>query len=227
MATALPSQCAVCEAWPARPVCRACAARFGAVVPRCSTCAIEVPAGVSQCGECLRHAPPLDACFAAVDYSHPWVERVTAYKYHAQPGWAVPLAALLRAVPGVMDAVGRADLLLPMPLSRERLRERGYNQALELARRLDERKTDAALLLRIRDTAVQNTLERRQRLRNVADAFAVEPLRIGELREHRVVLVDDVMTSGASMFAAARTLQKAGCASIVGVVLARTPEPEH
>lgn len=148
-------------------------------------------------------------------------------KYHAQPGWAAPLAGLLRDSPGVMDAVRSADVLLPMPLAPARLRERGYNQALELARRLDARKVDARLLLRIRDTRLQNTLERQARARNVAGAFAIEPLRVGELRGRNVMLVDDVMTSGASMFAAAHVLRTAGAMAVTGAVLARTPEPEH
>lgn len=227
LATALPSQCAVCEAWPARPLCSTCVARFGMPAPRCTTCAIEVPAGVRQCGECLVHPPPLDACFAAVGYRHPWIERVADFKYRANPGWAVPLAMLLRGVAGAMEAVRRADVVVPMPLSTDRLRDRGYNQALELARRLAAQKVDARLLLRIRETRAQNTLERRARIRNVAGAFAVEPLRRPDLRGRHVVLVDDVMTSGASLFAAAHALRAAEAATVTGVVLARTPEPEH
>ena len=111
-----------------------------------------------------------------------------------------------------------------MPLSAERLRARGFNQALGLARCLDPHKVQAQLLLRVRDTTAQNLLTRAERQRNVRDAFAVEPLRSGELPGRRIMLVDDVMTSGASLHAAARTLRAAGAQHITAVVVARTPE---
>ena len=68
----LPSQCAVCHAWPARRVCDGCAARFAQPRTRCARCALPVPEGVSQCGACLREPPRVDACLAAVDYGYPW-----------------------------------------------------------------------------------------------------------------------------------------------------------
>ena len=115
-----------------------------------------------------------------------------------------------------------------MPLSAARLRQRGFNQALELARRLAPDKTDARLLLRIRDTAPQLDLSAAQRRRNGRGAFALEPLRAGRLRGADAVLVDDVMTSGASLFAAAEVLRQAGAARLTALVLARTPAPvEH
>ncbi len=109
-----------------------------------------------------------------------------------------------------------------MPLSRQRLQQRGYNQAWELARQLAPGKASPDLLLRIRDTPPQSALPRAERLRNVKAAFAVDPLRQTEVRGKRVVLMDDVMTSGASLFAAAQALRDAGAAHITGLVLART-----
>jgi len=111
--------------------------------------------------------------------------------------------------------------VLPMPLSRERLKERGFNQALLLARALAPTKTRAQLLLRVQDTPAQSSLSRAQRLRNVQHAFAIDPLRQTSIREKRVVLVDDVMTSGATLAAAARSLRRAGAAHIAAVVFAR------
>ncbi|MEO6856566.1 MAG: phosphoribosyltransferase family protein, partial [Rhodoferax sp.] len=99
----------------------------------------------------------------------------------------------------------------------------GFNQALELARHLAPHKTQAQLLLRTRHTAPQPTLNRAERLRNVQGAFALEPLRADVLRGQRVVLVDDVMTSGASLFAAAAVLKQAGAVHVTGLVVARTP----
>jgi predicted amidophosphoribosyltransferase len=112
-----------------------------------------------------------------------------------------------------------------MPMAPARLRERGFNQALELARRLAPAKTDAALLLRTRETPAQSGLARAERLGNLRGAFAVEPLRAHELQGRRVVLVDDVMTSGASLFAAAAALRLAGAAHVTALVFARTDPP--
>lgn len=218
----IPSQCAICRAWPSQPVCEACVARFAQPVPRCRTCAL--PARTSPCGACLKAAAPLDACLAAVSYGYPWAACVAEFKFHGHPGWAGALATLLRSTPWVEPALEHCDLLVPMPLSAPRLRQRGFNQALELARRLAPAKADATLLLRIRDTPAQSALDRAARLRNMRGAFAVDPLRRQRLRGARVALVDDVMTSGASMFAAAAALREAGAAHITGLVVARTEQ---
>ena len=169
--------------------------------------------------------PPLDACFAAVSYAYPWAGLIINYKLNGNPGLSAVLTTLLRNTPWVEPALERCDLVLPMPLSMQRLRERGFNQALELARHLAPRKTDATLLLRIRDTPSQRPLKRLDRQRNVAGAFALEPLRAQRVRDRSVVLVDDVMTSGASLFAAARILREASAAHITALALARTDDP--
>lgn len=219
----VPARCAICHAWPSRVVCNACVTRFAQPVPRCTTCALPVPEGVTRCGACLREPPPLDACLAAVNYAWPWSDCVTRFKFGNQPGWAAELATVMRSAPWVEPALEQADRVLPMPLARERLAERGYNQALLLARHLAPRKTDATLLLRTRHTPAQSELTRAERLRNVRGAFAVEPLRAHELRGRRVVLVDDVMTTGASLHAAAQALRQAGVAHVTALVFARTP----
>ena len=222
---ATPAQCAVCHGWPAQPVCEACVARFGQPQPRCLTCALPVPAGVERCGRCLHQPPPLDRCLAAVSYGYPWSGLIAQFKFQGQPGWAAPLATLMRSAPWVEPALDEAHLVLPMPLSTERLAERGFNQALELARALAPAKVRSDLLLRVRNTPSQAELGLAARLRNVGGAFAVEPLLAAQVRGQRIVLVDDVMTSGASLFAAAGALRQAGAAHITGLVLARTDEP--
>jgi len=217
----LPSQCAVCCSWPGEPLCEACVSRFAQPCLRCQTCAMPVAAAISRCGACIRDPPPLDACVAAVPYAYPWAGLIVRFKFKASPGHGDLLAAVMRHAPWVEPALERADKVLPMPLSTQRLCSRGFNQSLELARRLAPAKTDATLLLRIRDTAPQNTLSRAQRLRNVRHAFAVEPARAGELAGKRLVLVDDVMTSGASVFAASTALRQAGAVHVTALVLAR------
>ncbi|GAA4337062.1 ComF family protein [Variovorax defluvii] len=206
-------------------MCDACVTRFAPPAPRCRTCALPLPAGVAQCGECVLDPPPLDACLAACAYAWPWPDCIAQFKFQGRAGWAAPLATLLRSAPWVEPSLEQADLVLPMPLAPRRLRERGFNQAHELARRLAPRKTDPRLLLRIRETPAQSGLARAERLRNLQSAFALEPLRAEAVRGRRIVLVDDVMTSGASLFSAAQVLRAAGAAHITGMVFARTELP--
>ena len=196
--------------------------RFAQPQPRCLTCAAAVPAGIRLCGECLKLAPPLDACLAAVPYAFPWSDLIVGYKFHNHPGRAGAFALLLRSTPWVEPAMDAADVLVPMPLSRARLRTRGFNQALVLARQLAPDKTDHRLLLRLKDTPPQSSLKRTDRLDSVKDAFGIDPLHADRIKGARMVLVDDVMTSGASLFAAARALRAAGASHITGLVIART-----
>lgn len=224
LAAAAPSRCAVCGAWPAQPVCAACRRRFALPQPRCLHCALPLPPGLRACGACL-HQPLLDACFAAVPYAYPWSGLVARFKFEGEPAWAATFAGLLQALPEAAQEIAACDLLLPMPLSPRRLAERGFNQALLLARGLAPRRTDAGLLLRLRDTAAQAALDRKQRQANVRGAFGTEPLRQAGLRGKRVLLVDDVMTSGASLHAAAAVLRQAGATRVAAVVVARTDAP--
>jgi ComF family protein len=225
LARRVPSQCAVCRAWPAQPVCEACVARFAQPAPRCRRCALPVPEGVAECGRCLTEPPPLDACHAALPYDYPWSVLVGRYKFGGDAGWARTFAALMRSAPWIEPALEQADVVLPMPLTPRRLAQRGFNQSWLLARALAPAKADAGLLVRVRETAEQATLDRKARFANMAGAFAAEPLRATRLRGRSVALVDDVMTSGASLHAAARALRDAGAVRVTGIVLARTDEP--
>lgn len=218
----LPSRCAVCHAWPAQAVCEACVADFAQPVPRCRSCARPVLAGMVQCGACITEPPPWDVALAALPYAYPWSRLVQEFKFEAHVGWANSFATLLRSAPWVEPALEACDLLIPMPLSRQRLSERGFNQCLELARALDARKTATHVLLRVQDTPAQSSLPRAQRLTSVRHAFAVDPMHAAALRDKRIVLLDDVMTTGASLRAAASVLRHAGAAHITVVVLART-----
>lgn len=226
----LASQCAVCHSWPASRVCGPCSARFAQTLPRCRTCALAVSGGLSQCAACVRQPPPLQAAFAAVSYGFPWSELIASYKFGTDAAWASVFAELLLQTPGLsahLAGLQPDDWLLPMPLSAQRLQSRGYNQAWQLAKALGAQsgtpaRCDAGLLLRIKNTQPQARLERQARLQNVQGAFVVEPLRLTGLQGRQVVLVDDVMTSGASLFAAAQALRAAGAAGVTGVVFART-----
>ncbi|MEN9889151.1 MAG: hypothetical protein RL559_1188 [Pseudomonadota bacterium] len=218
----LPSRCAICQAWPARPLCDDCIARFAQPTPRCPTCALGLTSGTWRCGACLLQPPPLAQCLCAVSYAWPWRSLIARFKYQAQPGWSHSLALLMRSSHGAEDLLHEADAVLPMPLSRERLAERGYNQSWLLARRLAPHKAEAQLLLRVRHTPPQRTLPRSARLANLHGAFAIEPLRAREVPGRHLLLIDDVMTSGASLHSAAMTLLQAGAARVSALVLART-----
>jgi len=225
---ATPSQCAVCHDWGTQRVCAMCVARFAPLLPRCRRCAIEAPAGTDTCGACLTNPPPFEHTLAAVDYGHPWDGLITQFKFHSALDLAPALAQRL------LDSFHRGNepapaLLMPIPLSAARLRERGYNQAWELARRLARRlncRADANLLLRVKDTPHQLALAPDKRAGNVHAAFAIEPKRRGELSGQTVTLVDDVMTTGATVAEAARVLLQAGASRVDVWVVARTPRSD-
>ena len=223
-----PSLCAACEGWGLGRVCADCRARFAPIVPRCRRCALQVPAGVEICGDCLATPPPFDAAFARVDYAYPWDRLIPAFKFHAALDLApVFVEAMVEACAG-READADEPLLAPVPLSDARLRERGCNQAWELARRLAPRlgaRAEPSLLLRLRDTPHQIALPPAERAGNVRGAFAVEPRRLGEIRGRTVALVDDVMTTGSTAAEIARVLKHAGAARVEVWVVARTPRP--
>jgi ComF family protein len=224
----VPSQCAVCHGWDRKRLCEACIERFATWRPRCTRCAIGVPDGVAVCGTCLTQPPPFDRSVAAVDYGYPWDDLVRRFKFDDSLDLADMLAQrLLAAVRG--SGVARPDWLLPVPLSGERLRERGYNQAWELARRVGRAlpcANDARLLLRMKDTPHQLALPPDRRAANVRGVFAVEPRRRHELQGRCVAVLDDVMTSGATAKEIAAALLQAGARSVQVWVLARTPLPQ-
>jgi len=171
--------------------------------------------------------PPFDAAYAGAAYAHPWAMLVAQFKFEGALELAPALAGALLAARR-RDPAGLPELLLPVPLSTQRLRERGYNQAWELARRLARLagvRADARLVLRTRATAQQLALPPERRAANVRGAFAVEPLRRGELAGRHVALVDDVMTTGATLAELARVLKQAGAARVEAWVVARTPRP--
>lgn len=231
----LPSQCAICRAWPATPLCATCLRRFASPRPRCRACALPVAEGMDVCAVCLLwprsstdsdgKAPldQLDRCHAAVDYDWPWNDLISRYKFGPEPGWAPALAGLMRGAPGAAEALDDADALLPLPLTPARLRERGFNQALHLARALAPRKTRLNWLLRLRDAPDQHSLPRAERLRNVEDVFGVARGKQRLIEGQRLLLIDDVMTTGATLNAAATALRAAGAAEVSALVLARTP----
>jgi len=225
-------QCTVCRAWSHQTICEHCLALYARPQPRCWTCAARLPLALMgrpqpQCGRCLVDAPPLDRAVAALDYRFPWDGLLQHFKYHQALELRESLLERLNSALSAAD-VDEPDWLLPVPLSAQRLRERGYNQAHELAKALARRRRlrcEPEMLLRVRHNERQAGLKLEQRAANVRGVFAVDPLRARQLRGTNVALLDDVMTSGATLFELARVLLHAGAMSVQAWVVARTPEP--
>ena len=228
----LPGPCLVCRRWPSPWLCSDCAAICApAATCRCSRCALPLPSTSQVCPACLLDPLPLRHCHAAVDYSPPWSGMAQQFKYHQHLAWARPMAQLMLQAPHARQLLQQADLVLAVPLSAMRLRERGYNQALQLARALQREAPGSAplhvnWLLRLADTPAQAQLGRAARLRNLRHAFAIEPRHTAAIRGKQVLLVDDVMTTGATLAAVSNMLLAHGASAVDAMVFARTPLPE-
>lgn len=184
----------------------------------CDRCALPLPLP-GRCGRCLRRPPPLDMTCAVFLYAAPIDRLLPRLKFHHDLAAGRLLADLMAPS---LEARPRPQALVPVPLHRDRLRRRGYDQALELARPLARRLGLPLLpraLRRIRNTAPQSELDARGRRRNLRAAFQAEP---GLLPDH-VALVDDVMTTGQTLHAAATALRRAGVARVDAWICARVP----
>jgi ComF family protein len=171
------------------------------------------------CGQCLKTPPHFDATLAALRYAFPADQLIMRLKYTAH----LPLAILLGNLLGKRLPLQERlpDLLIPMPLHRARLAERGFNQALEIARplaRISGVPIQTTGILRARNTASQADLSAKQRLANVRRVF---DSRVG-FQGMSVAIVDDVMTTGASLNELAHTLKRAGAVRVENWVVART-----
>ena len=185
--------------------------------PLCLSCAQPIPDG-DLCGHCLAHPPKFSRCTAVLAYAFPVNKLVQGLKYGDQLALADALAKQL--TPRI-DRSSLPDCIIAMPLHPNKLEHRGYNQALLIAKVL-ARELDIELLTdtcqRVRDTPSQSTLPFKERGKNMRDAF-----RCGaDLSGKKIALVDDVLTSGASLNALASVVQKQGAIDIQAWVVART-----
>ena len=213
----VPRQCILCAApvthsW----ICAACDIELPRLpVARCEVCATPLSSG-SACGACLIHPPSFDRVSAAFAYEFPIDALICAFKY----GRRLTLAPMLGDALARIGAP-RADVLVPMPLAPRRQAERGFNQALELARCLSRRyrvPIASTACRKIVDTLPQAALPWKEREKNVRRAFTCDPVFAGL----RVAVVDDVLTTGATLNELGRVLRRAGAITVSGYVLART-----
>jgi len=218
----LPARCLVCgeSGDGGQDLCAACRQVLPWNTPACARCALPL-AAPGQCGACLARPPPFEATWAALHYRFPLDRLLPRFKFHADLAAGRLLSQLMReALAGAV----RPQALVPVPLHPTRLRRRGYDQALELARPLARGfgvTLACGVLRRVRATAAQSELGAGARSHNVRGAFAVSG---GGLPAH-VALVDDVMTTGATLGECARALRGAGVERVDVWVAARAPPP--
>lgn len=220
----LGSSCALCGKHHAGLLCQACRSRH-LVNPRarCRRCAIALPGAHTCCSSCAANPPSFDASFTATDYAAPTDTLVQALKFRAHLPLAAAFAELLMtAVP--REAVASATVMMAVPLSAERIAQRGFNQAHEIAKpmaRAWRLPLATELCVRVRNTDPQSSLPLAQRRGNMRGAFTL--MRRDLIVGQHVLMVDDVMTTGETLEALAATLKRNGAARVTNLVFARTP----
>jgi ComF family protein len=195
------------------PVCARCDQPF--VSPAATTYAPN-----HQCQNCQERPPDFQRAWTLYPYLPPLREAICSFKYQSKHTLARPLARLMiRALPGGIDA----DVIIPVPLHPARLRAREFNQSLLLADQLGRhlaRPVSTRNLIRVAATDPQTTLTRQARLRNLRNAFDIR--RPQDLVAKRILLVDDVFTTGTTLNECAKILRKAGAGPVFALTLART-----
>ena len=219
VAALFPPRCAACGR-PGAAICQPCLATATRLPhPQCRQCTRPLTYG-DQCARCRLEQRRINHLYVPYAYTPPILQAVHRFKYANKRYLAADLANLaMSALPPDLQV----DLVVPIPLASSRERQRGYNQgrllAAEVARHLD-RPLDCDVLIRLRDTPPQTSLPRARRLDNVRGAFRA----LRKLSGTRILLVDDVTTTGATIEAATRALRRRGAAWVGALALARTPE---
>ena len=205
-------------------VCRPCLAELP-WHPRasCPQCGLSSDGNV--CGSCLNSPPDFDATRAVFLYAYPINAMMQRYKYGNSLNLGDTFGKFLSEKVNVEDCLANIDLIIPMPMHPQRLKERGFNQALEIAKVLNKLltksckvKLDYKSVTRQTLTPPQASLPLKERVKNIKGAFKAN----GDFTGKRVAIVDDVMTSGASLNELAKTLKKAGASHVECWVIART-----
>jgi ComF family protein len=212
----LGQRCAACETTCAgSPVCNTCSDLAISTLPRCPRCATPLTTG-SLCGACIRKPPSFDAAIAIGQYSAPQSTLIAQFKFEQRLVLAKWFAQQLDTAIGDLNV----DVITPMALHENRLRERGYNQAWEMVKRMQHPSPKRHLLTRWRDTPSQRSVSAASRFSNVRGAFTANE----SLEGLHVLLVDDVVTTTATVEAASKALKTAGAFSVTVACLARVSD---
>jgi len=227
-----PRQCALCGAagWQDRDLCRDCYAELPVNHGACQRCAIPLPIIVEStdkiqrltCGQCQQQEPHFDACYSAFIYQLPIDKLIHQFKFQRKLHLASLLGNLMAEALAcrLTDPRPMPDCIVAVPLHRSRLRERGYNQALELARPIAKRFNLPLLsdgCVRNKATVPQSELPAHERRHNIKDSFSVKR----NFSARHVAIVDDVMTTGSTLDELAKTFKKAGVQTVEAWICAR------
>lgn len=225
----IPSSCALCGVEDDNLLCKPCEQRFFTHhPPRCRQCGITVPAtdATLPCATCLQEQPDFDATIVATDYVAPADHLILALKFGHRLAIAPLLARLLHDAMLHQTLPSLPDILIPVPLSPQRLADRGFNQALEIARPLSRATgipLGTRLLERTRDTAMQAQLPLKERHRNMRHAFVPTAEGVLTVNGRHIAVIDDVSTSGSTLNAIAEVLKRHGATRVTNLIVARTP----
>lgn len=226
----LPSSCALCGGTCHGVVCPPCHGEHVAPrMRRCRRCAN--PLGVDgdgriECATCLAEGRAFDATMAATGYAAPLDQLVLQLKFSGRLALAPWFAQMIADTVRAERQFVLPNVLCPVPLGRQRLVERGFNQALEIARPLSALlgiPLRPRLAIRALETQAQSGVAPAQRRRNMRNAFIVSPEALAIVRGQHIGIVDDVMTSGHTLDELAATFKRFGAARVSNLVFARTP----
>lgn len=226
--TLLPSACALCGEHGSQVLCLSCRQRFISVKSsRCMQCALPLPSNAAHahCGACLQDAPAFDQTVVACNYAAPLDQLVLNLKFAHQLALAPVFAGLLRDAILEQRGLALPDMLSMVPLGEARLAERGFNQALEIAKPLGRQLGIGLmpqLLHRSRETTRQSSLHPDDRQKNVRNAFMLAPAALDLVKGRHIGIVDDVMTTGTTLHEIASMLKRFGAAKVSNYVFART-----
>ena len=226
----LPSSCSLChEDVDDTLLCAACRQQyFGQQTVRCQQCAIPLQVHDKHfiCGECLSTPPQFDFTIVSSDYAAPIDQLVLSFKFGHRLALANLFAELLRDAILLDPRRNLAELLCAVPLGRRRLSERGFNQSLEIAKPLSSHlgiALNPLLIQRTRETVQQSSLHPDERQKNVRKSFMLNPHAMELIKGKHIGIIDDVMTTGATLQETATLLKRFGAAKVSNYVFARTP----
>lgn len=193
----------------------------------CARCSVELgpePPQHLHCGQCLLQPPNFDACVPLLQYEYPAIELISSFKFHAGFVEGIALIELLADTIAIyLQSRKKPQLLIPVPLHKTRLRERGFNQSLEIARRIGSRNgitVASTICTRTKATPSQKDLSALERSQNLKDAFAVSISAMPAHATH-VAIIDDVVTTMTTVNCIATLLKSAGAERVDVYCLAR------